>query len=72
MATEAQNLQTSLEAVAAKLAEVTANPKPSYSIDGQSVSWGEYYGSLVKLRNELKLAVIDAEGPFEYRITGMG
>ena len=70
MATEAENLQTALDNVAAKLAAITADPKPSYSIDGQSISWGTYYKDLVALRDALKLALIDAEGPFEHHVTG--
>lgn len=30
----------------ALIAQITATPKPSYSIDGQSVSWGEYLRQL--------------------------
>lgn len=26
--------------------DITASPKPTYSIDGQSVSWGEYLAQL--------------------------
>ncbi len=29
------------------LAELTANPKPSYSLDGQQVSWSEYLRQLL-------------------------
>lgn len=72
MATEAENLATALANVAAKLADITVNPKPSYSIDGQSLSWGTYYKDLVELRNSLKAALLDAEGPFEYHVQGMG
>jgi len=28
------------------IAEITANPKPSYSIDGQSVFWSDYLKQL--------------------------
>jgi hypothetical protein len=38
----ASELQTVLESLVSALAAAAANPKPSYSIDGQSVSWGEY------------------------------
>ena len=31
----------------ALLAEITASPKPSYALDGQQVSWGDY---LVRLQ----------------------
>lgn len=32
----------------ALMAEITASPKPTYYIDGQSVSWGIYLGQLEK------------------------
>jgi hypothetical protein len=52
--------------IAATLAGITANPKPTYSIDGQQVSWTEYHTMLVaqmKLLNDL----LQVEGgPFEY------
>jgi hypothetical protein len=70
VASEAENLQTAIDNVAAKLAEVTANPKPSYSIDGQSVSWGEYYRMLTGHLKELREAKIAADGPFERNVVG--
>ncbi len=30
----------------ARIAELTAEPKPTYYLDGQSVSWSEYLGRL--------------------------
>lgn len=46
------SLQTALQNVANLIAEITANPKPSYSIDGQSVSWESYLATLTaQLRN---------------------
>lgn len=36
------------EAAATRLSELLASPKPSYSIDGQSVSWGDYHERLTK------------------------
>jgi hypothetical protein len=56
MASDLENMQTALANVSAKIAEITANVKPSYSIDGQSVSWSEYYRSLMDTRK----AIIDA------------
>lgn len=32
--------------IAARLREITATPKPSYSIDGQTFSWTEYFEAL--------------------------
>lgn len=52
------------------IAQITAEPKPSYSLDGQAVSWAEY---LARLRDtvdwcERKLA---GQQPFEIRSRGM-
>ncbi|MDO4557476.1 MAG: hypothetical protein Q4C47_00725 [Planctomycetia bacterium] len=30
------------------IAEITASPKPDYTLDGQSVSWSEYLNQLQK------------------------
>lgn len=49
------SLTTARDNFASKLAEISANPKASYSIDGQSVSRVEYYRFLadqVKSLNE--------------------
>lgn len=35
-------LKTIRSQTLALIAEITANPKPSYSIDGQSVDWSDY------------------------------
>ena len=34
--------------IAARLREITATPKPSYSIDGQTFSWTEYFEALAR------------------------
>lgn len=47
MATDAENIATIKSNALAILAEITASPKPSYSIDGQSVSWTEYHAMLM-------------------------
>jgi hypothetical protein len=38
----ATELQTALESLVTAYKTACARPKPNYSIDGQSVSWGEY------------------------------
>lgn len=48
---------------------ITANPKPSYSIDGQSISWSDYLARLqatVAWCNEQ----LNIEDPFEIRSQG--
>lgn len=44
--TDLEQLKTILTQTLALIAEVTENPKPNYTIDGQSVSWGNYLASL--------------------------
>ncbi len=50
--------------ILARIAEVTANPKPNYNIDGQSVSWQSYLDSLMK-NLDLINQQINNETPFE-------
>lgn len=47
-----------------RLEELTASPKPNYSIDGQSVSWQAYFDALM---NQLKNIdqQINASEPYE-------
>ncbi len=58
------DLITARDNFAAKLAEVSASPKPTYSIDGQSVSWTEYYKFLSEQVQSLNGQINDGE-PFE-------
>jgi len=43
---DSETIQTIKSQTLAVLAEITANPKPSYAIDGQQVSWNEYLRQL--------------------------
>lgn len=64
MATDAENIATIKSNTLAVIAEITTSPKPSYSIDGQSVSWGDY---LAKLQNTVQWCneQLSGEEPFE-------
>ena len=42
MPTDLEQLQTIRSQALASIADITANPKPSYTVDGQSVSWNSY------------------------------
>ncbi len=52
------------------IAELTANPKPTYCIDGQTVSWSDYLARLQATVDwcERKLA---GQEPFEIRSQGI-
>jgi hypothetical protein len=67
MATDAENIAAIRSAA---LAELAAGPsKPSYSIDGQSVSWTEYYAHLMN-RVEWCDKMATQNEPYEIRTTG--
>ncbi len=69
MPSDAQQIATVKTQTLARIAEITAQPKPTYSVDGQNIAWGDY---LMQLRatvdwcNE-KLA---GEEPFEFQSQG--
>lgn len=57
MATTSSDIQALIDAkvaliqqIISNLADLLASPKPSYSIDGQSVSWSEYQSNLVDMQ----------------------
>lgn len=47
-----------------RIAEITASPKPDYSIDGQSVSWSSYLDNLWSKVREIDQQ-INASEPYE-------
>ena len=69
MSTEAQQVVTIRNLSLAQLESLRANPKPTYSIDGQQVSWTQYVESLQQTVDwcDRKLEGYD---PFEYRSQG--
>ncbi len=69
MPSDLEQIQTIMSQTLALVAQITAEPKPSYSVDGQKVSWSEY---LARLRAtvdwcERKLA---GQEPFEIHSQG--
>jgi len=69
MPSDVEQIATIKTQTLARVAEITAEPKPSYNIDGQKIDWGDYLGQLQKTVdwcNE-KLA---GEEPFEFRSQG--
>jgi hypothetical protein len=69
MSSDAEQLRTIKAQALALIAELTAQPKPTYTVDGQEVAWGDY---LARLRATVdwcqqKLA---GEEPFEVHSQG--
>jgi hypothetical protein len=44
--TDIEQIQSIRQLTLAQLAELRGNPKPTYTIDGQTVSWTTYINSL--------------------------
>ena len=58
------DLRTARDQMAARLKDITVSPKPSYSIDGQSISWGDYIAQLTDGLARLD-GLISGGEPFE-------
>ena len=69
MADYLTNLETARDQIAALIVEITAEKKPSYSVDGQSVSWESYLATLTNQLSTLN-ALIGQGAPFEHESTG--
>lgn len=69
MATYLENLTTARDNIAAQLANMTANPKPTYNIDGQMVDWTAHFNALLTALKTLE-ADINSTDPFEIHSTG--
>jgi hypothetical protein len=61
---EATTLTTIKSNILAQLEDLSANPKPNYSIDGQQVSWQSHFDSLMMSLDRIN-AQINASDPYE-------
>ena len=70
MPSDLEQIRTIRSQTLAIIAELTANPKPTYYVDGQTVSWNAYLERLQATVDwcERKLA---GEQPFEIRSQGI-
>jgi len=69
MPSDLEQIQTIKTQTLALIADLTANPKPTYYIEGQTVSWNDYLKSLQATVDwcERKLA---GQEPFELHSQG--
>lgn len=70
MATYAENLVTIRDNLVSKMVTESANPKPSYSEDGRSISWDEWWARRMADLEALELRIQRAGGPFIHRSRG--
>lgn len=67
MATYRENLITTRDEIAERLAAISANPKPNYSLDGESYSWADYFDMLTRNLKSVEEAIQRSDTPFEIR-----
>jgi len=66
MTTSAETISAIKQQTLTMIAELTANPKPSYSIDGQQVAWTEYLARLQATVDWCDTQLASSE-PFEFQ-----
>jgi hypothetical protein len=71
MATLAENLDTAINNIGVLLVQMTASPKPSYGLDGESYSWSDYFAMLTAQLKALQEQRQLAGGPIEVRSRGI-
>lgn len=71
MASQADMIDGAMTTLAAKIAEVSSNPKPNYEVDGQRVDHADYLLTLTRSMDELITLRQKLQGPFQ-RITRVG
>lgn len=49
MPSDIEQIQTIKQQTLTRITEITAQPKPTYQIDGQLVSWGDYLSQLQRV-----------------------
>ena len=70
MPSDLEQLETIRRQTLAILVEATARPKPSYSLDGQKVSWAEYLARLQATLDWCGRKLAEGE-PFEIHSQGL-
>lgn len=58
------DLQTALDNLDARIAEVTSRPRPNYSVEGQSYAYADYLRMLLDSRKTLEQNIQRAMGPY--------
>lgn len=66
MPSEVESLRAALNSVAAKIAEVLANPLPNITVDGVTIDRQGYYRALLENQKLLREQFTQAQGPFEF------
>lgn len=70
MPTDAEQLATIKTQTLAIIVTITANPKPSYDIDGQEILWAEYLRQLQSTIAWVDTQLVQSDGPYEVHSQG--
>jgi hypothetical protein len=54
LGSQVQQLQTIMQQIDQRMVELTAQSKPTYSVDGQSISWESYFSMLSTQRKAVE------------------
>lgn len=71
MATNAENLATARTNFITKLAAISADPKPSYNVNGQQFAWTEFYTFLTQQIAQIDNLIAAEDGPYEVQVEGV-
>ena len=63
------SLKKSRDNILTLIEEVTSEPKPTYSIDGQKVEWGAYLKQLQQALEDIEVQIENKDGPYEEHST---
>ncbi len=70
MPTNSEQLATIKTQTLAIIVTITANPKPSYDIDGQEILWAEYLKQLQDTIAWVDVQLVTTDGPYEVHSQG--
>lgn len=65
------SINTAIQQVSSLIQQITANPQPSYSVQGVSISWADYLSQLVEQQTKLQEVFIFLSGPYELVTQGV-
>ena len=68
---DVDTLATIKTQILARIEEVTAAPKPTYTIDGQFIDWNNYLNTLLNQLDKVNTQISLAQGPIEVHQTGV-
>jgi hypothetical protein len=72
MATDLELLTTIRTNLLTKLSTESANPKVSYSLDGQTVNYDAWYAAMWAQLEQVNKQLAACEGPWEVSTEGVG